>query len=207
RGFDEENPADEFHLVINEAAAKVLGWTPEEAIGRKIVYGDPGVGARPVVGVVRDAHFQGMRENVEPVVFYHLKARVWGYQRLLLVRYRAEELPGLLARIEGRWNELAHATPLEYSFYEDDLIRMHSREQKMGDLFTIFTAISVVIAVVGLVGLVAYSAEQRKKEIGVRKVFGASFLRIFVMMNMQYFKLMAIALLIATPLTWYLMHE
>lgn len=207
RGFDEDNPADEFHLVINEAAAKVLGWTPEEAIGRKIVYGDPGVGARPVVGVVRDAHFQGMRENVEPVVFYHLKARVWGYQRLLLVRYRAEELPGLLARIEGRWNELAHATPLEYSFYEDDLIRMHSREQKMGDLFTIFTAISVVIAVVGLVGLVAYSAEQRKKEIGVRKVFGASFLRIFVMMNMQYFKLMAIALLIATPLTWYLMHE
>ena len=206
RGFDENNPADENHLIINEATAKVLGWTPEDAIGRKIAYGDPDVGARPVIGVVRDVHFQGMRQNVEPVVFYHLKAHVWGAERLLLIRYREEELPGLLSRIESRWNELVNATPLEYSFYEDDLARLYSREQKMGDLFSIFTAISVVIAVVGLVGLVAYSAEQRKKEIGVRKVFGASFLRIFVMMNTQYFKLMAVALLIATPLTWYLMN-
>ncbi len=207
RGFDADNPADERHLIINEAAAKVLGWAPEDAIGRKIVYGDPAVGARPVIGVVRDFHFQGMRQNVEPVVFYHLKAPVWGAERLLTIRYREEELPAILNRIETRWNDLVRATPLEYSFYEDDLARQYSREQNMGDLFSIFTGISVAIAVVGLVGLVAYSAEQRKKEIGVRKVFGASFLRIFMMMNVQYFKLMAIALVIATPLTWYLMQE
>jgi putative ABC transport system permease protein len=102
---------------------------------------------------------------------------------------------------------LVPATPLEFSFYNEELKRQYRQEQQMGSLFTVFTVLSVTIAIIGLVGLVAYSAEQRKKEIGIRKVFGASTGSIYMMMNSHYIKLMIIALIIAVPLAWWFMQQ
>jgi putative ABC transport system permease protein len=93
------------------------------------------------------------------------------------------------------------------SFYDEEVRMQYQQEMKMGSLLSIFTALSITIAVIGLVGLVAYSAEQRKKEIGIRKVFGASLASIYVMINAQYIRLLVIALIIATPVSWWLMQQ
>ncbi len=97
--------------------------------------------------------------------------------------------------------------PFEYSFYNDEIQSRYQEEERLGSLFTIFTGLSMTIAVIGLIGLAAYSAEQRRKEIGVRKVFGASLTSIYIMMNVHYVRLMLVALVIATPLTWWVMQQ
>ena len=112
-----------------------------------------------------------------------------------------------MGKLESEWNKLVEATPFSLSFYDEEVRMQYQQEQRMASLFSIFTGLSITIAVIGLVGLVSYSAEQRKKEIGIRKVFGASLYRIYVMINTQYVRLLCISLLIATPASWLLMQQ
>ena len=109
--------------------------------------------------------------------------------------------------MENRWNQLVEAAPFETSFYDDEIKMQYQQESRVASLMSVFTGLSITIAVIGLVGLVAYSAEQRKKEIGIRKVFGASLGRIYLMINAQYVRLLGISLLIATPVSWWLMQQ
>jgi putative ABC transport system permease protein len=139
-------------------------------------------------------------------MFVHITANTWGDNRILMIRYDAAALKEVVARLEVRWNQLAQV-PFSFTIYSDHLRAQYRQEERMVSLFTIFTTLSIAIAVIGLVGLVAYSAEQRKKEIGIRKVFGASRGRIYVMINKQYVTLLVIALAVATPLTWFLMQQ
>jgi putative ABC transport system permease protein len=125
----------------------------------------------------------------------------------VLIKFQTNDVPKLITEIERRWNERAEETPFAFSFYDHDLKMQYNSEQRLGALFSIFTALSISIAIIGLVGLVSYSAEQRKKEIGIRKVFGASLTGIYIMMNGQYIKLILIALVVATPATWWLMKK
>ena len=207
RGFDLERPSDIDAVILTETTCKVLGWTPEEAVGKRIRYVGDEIGSQEVIGVARDVHVQPLRNDVQPFIFFNIKSKIYRPDRIALVRYEAEHLPELVKKIEHRWKQLAEAIPLSYAYYDESLKKQYQPEQRLGALFLIFTSLSITIAVMGLVGLVSYSAEQRKKEIGIRKVFGATLSGIYVMMNKEYLRLMLIALVMATPAAWWLMQQ
>lgn len=206
RGFDINRPSDKDAVVITETTARALGWFGEEAIGKRILYLGDILGPQEVIGIAKDFNTESLRENIMPVMFLNIESKYWGDNRIALVRYETSALQPLLARLEARWKQLSIA-PFSFTTYHDHLRAQYRQEERIVSLFTIFTALSIVIAVIGLVGLVAYSAEQRKKEIGIRKVFGASRSRIYLLINRPYVVLFLIALVLATPLTWYLMQQ
>lgn len=208
RPFEKNRPADKDAVIINETTAHLLGWDAEQALGKRISYiGDDLEKPQEIIGVARDFHLQSLHQNITPFMFFNITSNYEENGRIILVRYNTLELPAMVAKIENRWNQLAEATPFETSFYDEEVKMQYQQESRVASLMSVFTALSITIAVIGLVGLVAYSAEQRKKEIGIRKVFGASLGRIYVMINVQYVRLLGISLLIATPVSWWLMQQ
>ncbi|MBA4053615.1 MAG: cell division protein FtsX, partial [Marivirga sp.] len=208
RSFEKDRPADKDAVIINETTANLLGWSAEEALGKRMKYiGDDLDKPQEIIGVARDFHLQSLHQNITPFMFFNISSGYGENNRIILVRYNSMDLPALVSKIENRWNQLAEATPFETSFYDEELKMQYQQESRVASLMSVFTVLSITIAVIGLVGLVAYSAEQRKKEIGIRKVFGASLGRIYVMINAQYVRLLGISLLIATPVSWWLMQQ
>ncbi len=206
RTFDvEHNTADQTAFIANETVVKLFGWTPEEAIGKTIIYEGDEEREHEIIGVVKDFYFQSLRQAINPLFFNHVQSKIWGDMRVVAVKYNTEDLPELVRDIETKWNTHVQQTPMDVSFLEDDLANNYREDLRMGNIFGVFSGLSILIALIGLVGLVAYSAEVRKKEIGIRKVLGASRLGIVVMMNTHYVKLIAIGLLIAIPASWTLM--
>ncbi|MEJ0030851.1 MAG: ABC transporter permease [Bacteroidota bacterium] len=203
----EHNAADKRAFILNETAAKLFGWTPEEAIGKMIIYPGDDFAKSPVIGVMKDFHFQTMRQSINPLAFNSIDSEMWGDMRVVAIKYKTNDLPDLVQSIEKKWNSMVDQTPISFSFLEDDLAENYKEDRRLGDLFAIFASLSIVIAMIGLVGLVAYSTEVRKKEIGIRKVLGASRATILVMMNSSYVKLIALGLLISTPLGWFAMDN
>ena len=207
RAFDESRPSDQNAVVINETTARFFDWTPETALGKRIVYLGDDMGPQEVIGVAKDFHFASLHQNIMPFMFLNHNSNALGSKQVVLIRYDTQDVQSLVRKIESRWNKLVEATPFISSFYEEEVKMQYQQEQRMASLFSVFTGLSITIAVIGLVGLVSYSAEQRKKEIGIRKVFGASLSRIYIMINTQYVSLLLISLLIATPIAWLLMQQ
>jgi putative ABC transport system permease protein len=207
RSFDRSRPSDQNAVVINETTARFFEWTPETALGKRIKYLGDDMGPQEVIGVARDFHFRSLHQNIMPIMFFNQNSRAFGDMKVVLIRYNTQNIKRLTATLENQWNKLVEATPFSFSFYDEEVKMQYDQEQRMASLFSIFTGLSITIAVIGLVGLVSYSAEQRKKEIGIRKVFGASLSRIYIMINTQYVRLICISLLIATPAAWWLMQQ
>ncbi|MEI9919870.1 MAG: ABC transporter permease [Bacteroidota bacterium] len=203
----EHNAADKDGYIANETTVKLFGWTPEEALGKVIVYPGDDFSKAHIIGVMKDFHFTSLRRSINPMVFSSTESESWGDMRVVAIKYKTNDLPQLVESIEKKWNATVEQTPMSFSFLEDDLAQNYKEDQRLGDLFSIFAALSIVIAMIGLAGLVAYSAEVRKKEIGIRKVLGASRGTIIMMMNSSYVKLIALGLLISTPLGWYAMDN
>jgi putative ABC transport system permease protein len=207
RAFDENRPSDQNSIIITETTCNLIGWTPKEALGKRVVYVGDDIGTQEIIGVAKDFHLHSLRQNIFPFMFYNIHSKMWGDERIALIRYKTQNLAGLINQIERKWNQRSEAVPLSYSFYDEDVEKQYKQEQRLAALFLIFTGLSISIAIMGLVGLVSYSAEQRKKEIGVRKVFGASLSGIYFMMNKDYVRLMLIALIFATPTSWFIMER
>jgi len=207
RSYEESRPSDVNAVILNETAVKLFGWTPEEALGKHIIYLGDDVPQQEIIGVVKDFNFQSLRQNIRPFIFFNVKSNMWGDSRMVVIKVNTPDPTALIHKLEQRWNQLSSDVPFEYSFYNDEIQSRYQEEERLGSLFSVFTGLSMTIAVIGLIGLAAYSAEQRRKEIGVRKVFGASLTSIYIMMNVHYVRLMLVALVIATPLTWWVMQQ
>lgn len=207
RSFEKERPSDKNAVILNETAVRLLGWTPEQSIGQVVVYPGNDDTRHEIIGVMKDFHYQSMHQSITPILFNKIESDIWGDWRTLTVKFNTTDLAGLITRINEKWTKTLNDTPIDYSFLDQNLAMQYREEQRLGGLFGIFSTLSILIAVIGLVGLVAYSAEVRKKEVGIRKVFGASVSRIVVMMNSQYFRLLAIALVLATPVSWWLISQ
>ncbi|NOT73703.1 MAG: FtsX-like permease family protein [Cyclobacteriaceae bacterium] len=205
RQFKAGSVADSASVILNENAAQLFGWSPEEALGKFIVY--PDKGKLEVVGVVKDFNFRSLHSPISPMLFFTLNSGLWGSERFIAIKFKTQDVSELMEKIEQHWKRLAVATPIEFQFYDELLARQYEDESKLGRLFGVFACFSIGVGIIGLIGLVAYSAEQRKKEIGIRKVFGASVTKIFVMMNSQYIKLIVIALVVATPFAWWAVQQ
>ena len=165
RDFDESRPSDKNAIIITETTCNLIGWTPKEAVGKRIAYIGDDVGAQEVIGVAKDFHLHSLRQNIFPFMFYNIHSKMWGDDRIALIRYKTQNLPGLVNQIERKWNQMADAVPLSYSFYDEDVEKQYKQEQRLAAAFLIFTGLSISIAILGLVGLVSYSAEQRKRKL------------------------------------------
>lgn len=207
RYFEKERVSDHKAAILNETAARLLGWQPHESLGNRIKYVGEGLEPMEVVGVVKDFHSQSLRFNIAPVIMLNVAAPIWGDQRVIAVKFQAANTESLVKKIGSAWNKQVEATPFQYSFFKEEWEQQYQSESRMGSLFGFFTILAMIIAVIGLIGLVSYSVEQRRREISIRKVLGASVLRIISMMNRQYLKLILIGLLLATPIGWWVQQN
>lgn len=184
-------------MVLNEAAVKLFGYrSPQDAIGRKFdQWGRKGT----IIGVVRDFHFRSLQEVIKP-----LSIRIEpGGCDLLYVEVNAGNIPATIARVEKNWKQMLPDKPFSYFFLEEFFDRQYRAEDRFGKLFLYFAALAIVISCLGLMGLASYSTIQRTKEIGVRKIVGATVGNIVFLLSKDFLKLVAWSFLIAAPLSWY----
>ncbi len=205
RMFEKERPYDKYKIIITEMTARVFGWDNEEALGKKI--GD-GAGTLEVIGIVKDYHYTSLHRSISPAMFTHIDSPIWGDGRVVVLKVKSGATPDVIAAIENKWKAIANDNvPLNYTFLDEDWERQYREEVRMGGLFSLFTTLSILIASIGLVGLVTYAGEKRKKEIGVRKVVGASSAQVVMLLNKNFTRLIIIAFVIAVPIAWYAINQ
>ncbi|MCQ6960893.1 ABC transporter permease [Mucilaginibacter aquariorum] len=198
RNFSDQFLTDSSALIINETAGKMLGYNgdpSEKIININREY--------HIIGVVKDFNFNSLKDNVTPLVMTMTSDDMAS----LSIKISTGNLSALMNKLENKWKALAPNQQFEYSFMDEDFNAMYNNEQRMGKLFLIFTTLAVVIASLGLFSLAAYAAEQRNKEIGIRKVLGASVSAIVGMLSKDFIKLVLISFIIAAPLAWLAMHK
>jgi putative ABC transport system permease protein len=204
RWFSRDYGSDSTGIVINESAASILGY--KDPIGKKLYSSDnPTQGmnlAFTIIGVVKNFHFESLRQNVGP-----LTMRLGRFPMNTVVKLETADLPALLRAVEGRWKRLAPDMPFVYRFMDEGFDGMYRAEQRMGSVGLSFALLAILIACLGLFGLVTYMAEQRTREIGVRKVLGASVQSIVRMMSRDFLRLVLVASLIAFPIAYLMMNR
>jgi putative ABC transport system permease protein len=192
-----------FSLIINEAAARTLGFaSAEEAIDKRIHIGINDVTA-PVIGVTEDFHTSSLREKIDPVVMIIYPELYYDAG----ISIKTESMQQNIDFIRKTWSELYPEYYFDYEFLDEHLENLYRSEQRQLVLFRIFSGISIFIGCLGLLGLVSFMANQKLKEIGVRKVFGASVPGIISIFSKEFIALVLIAFMLATPLSWYLMDQ
>ena len=202
REFSKAYPTDTAAYIINEEAVKQLEWkTAESAIGRYISYG--GVKGK-VIGVVKDVQFESLHQKVIPLLFQLPRFDYFGK---LSVKVDGHNVQAALAMISKAWKKYQPETPFEFSFLDDKFAQLYNAEQHQGTLFTIFSCIAIFIACLGLLGLSAFTIGQRVKEIGLRKVLGATVPQIVTELSRDFLKLVIISAVIAMPIAWYAMNK
>ena len=200
RNFSKEVISDDsLGFVINKAAADMIGVSPEEILTRDFQYG--GVKGR-VLGVVDDFHFESLHEEIVPMVFQSGR-----FFNRISVKISGNDMQQALTHIENKWREFIPHRPFEYEFLSVEYQKLYEAEQKQGQLFTIFSGLAIIIACLGLFGLATFNTLQRVKEIGIRKVLGASVPHILTLLSKEIIILVLIANLIAWPLSWYFMDK
>lgn len=191
---------DSFSILINESMAAQMGWTPQEAIGQRF---NSLFGSEKVVGVMKDFHFVSLMEPVKPFVLdmAHEKQRVY-WIRYITVRLGPGDLQAQLSLLEKTWNKYSSAFPFTYFFLDNELAQQYASQERQGRLVGVFSGIAIFIACLGLFALAAFTAEQKTKEIGVRKVMGASALKITAMLTKRYLLLVTVAIIVSFPIGW-----
>ncbi|MBU2491757.1 MAG: ABC transporter permease [Bacteroidetes bacterium] len=199
RKFSREFSTDDSSsYIINEFAAKRLGWSPDEAIGKPLVYGDvPGT----IVGVLADFNFESLHNEVSPIIFVNTKTNGRNFSIRL-----SGNFPAAIDYLKGIWEKYNSDYPFEYSFLNEDFDSLYKSEEQLGEIFGVFSFLAVFIACLGLLGLASFAAEQKTKEIGIRKVLGASVTNIVSRFTFEFVKLILIANIIAWPIAYYGMN-
>jgi putative ABC transport system permease protein len=200
RDFSKQLASDTAALIVNQAFVDKFGW--KGALNKPVFRFSYGLQQYHVVGVVKDFHFESLRDKISPLALAYLPDN-----GALSVRMHTSDLPGLMSKIESRWKELSPNQQFAYTFMDTDFDATYRTEQRIGTLFISFSTLAILIACLGLFGLAAYAAEQRTKEIGIRKVLGASVSGIVGMLSMDFIKLVLISILIASPLAWWFMNK
>lgn len=195
RPFSKDFKSDTSNFVLNEKAVRIMGMTVQTAVGKQISIWDQ---KGTIVGVVKDFNFKPVQQPIEPMI---LKLNRWG--GIVVVRTPAAKTTESLAALEKICTTLDPAYPFSYNFLDQNIANLYQGEQRMGSLFNIFAILAIVISSLGLYGLSAFMAEQRTKEIGVRKVLGASITNMVFMLSTGFTKLILVAVVIAVPLAWW----
>jgi putative ABC transport system permease protein len=202
RDFSKEFSTDSSAAIINETLAKKLGW--EDPLNKKLT------GFRrneafdlKVIGIVEDFHFRSLHDVIEPAIMFPGE----NSNRFLIVRLNPGDPEQNLSLIRDKWDNIGISMAFDYYFLDEDFDRLYKADQRVGEVFIFFTLIAVIIACLGLFGLASYNAEQKKKEIGIRKALGSSVQIIVLMLTRQFIKWIVLANIIAWPLAYFFVSE
>jgi putative ABC transport system permease protein len=188
-------------MVLNEAAVKMFGYSsPQQAIGKRFKqWGREG----KIIGVTKDFHFRSLQQPIKPLSMRIEPERT----NLVSVDVSAANLPATLAAIENKWKSIVPNRPFSYYFLDEFFDKQYRTEERFGKLFLNFAVLAIIISCLGLLGLASYSTIQRTKEIGIRKVLGASVSGIVNLLSKDFLVLVIISFVIAAPVAWYFMHK
>ena len=202
RNFSKEFGGDSSGIIINEAAVKILGY--DDPIGKNIFRNttDGRTFKYEIIGVVKNFNFESLKQAIGPLAFF-LKEN----PGLISFKIKNANLTSLIKSIEAKWKTMAPGMPFSHRFLDDSFNDMYRDEQRVGKIALTFSVLAILIACLGLFGLAAFVAEQRTKEIGIRKVLGASVNGLVTLLSKDFVKLVIIAFVIAAPLAWYFMNK
>jgi putative ABC transport system permease protein len=204
RNFSAAFATDSLAMIINESAAKAFGWGTVDAIGKRIIRQNSDKGSNVafnIVGVVKDFNFKSLHEPITPLLM------TLQPEGGLIFKIKTTDVAGLLTTMKKQWDSYNTNEPFTYAFMDDLYNKTYSAEQKTGIILNIFSILTIFVACLGLFGLATYTAEQRTKEIGIRKVLGASVTQVTQMLSKEFLKLVVIASLIAFPAAWWAMNK
>ncbi|NEU08561.1 FtsX-like permease family protein [Flavihumibacter sp. R14] len=201
RNFSKDLASDSSAVIINEAAVRSFGWE-KNAIGKTInaVHRNGSQGSLRVIGVVKDFHFKSLHERISPLVM------VLGESDGLIVKLKTTDVEAVLQSVKVHWSELGPGEPFNYSFLDESFNNTYRFERTIGQILGIFAGLTILVACLGLFGLATFTTEQRIKEIGIRKVLGASISDIITLLSKDFLKLVLLANLLAWPLAWWGMN-
>lgn len=188
-----------YSLILNETAIKEIGWTPEESIGRQVDIGFKGT----VKAVIKDFHLASLHEPVMPLVIFLFDE----YQKVILIKINGNDVSSALASIKKIWNGRMQDKPFEFHFLDEEYDTLYKNEQNTARIFSTFSAIAILLACLGLFGIVAIMTVQRTKEIGIRKIMGATVVNIIMHLFADYLKPVFIAFIISVPLAFYFANK
>ncbi|SEI81794.1 putative ABC transport system permease protein [Dyadobacter koreensis] len=206
RMFSADFPADtNLKIVVNEAALRKFGIPLEKSVGQKLNFNmnENTIGSLEIIGVVKDFHFEDLHKVIQPYAFF-LNKDNFNY---MVAHVNTRDVSSVLPFMEAKWKALVPDEPFSYTFLNDDFQSNYSADARTSRIVNSFTIVSILISCLGLFGLAAFAAQQRIKEIGVRKVLGASVASIVALLSGDFMKLVLVSLIIATPLTWYVMSK
>lgn len=202
RNFAREHESDVTSAFLaNEAALRLVGWSPEEALGRTVDWGFAKKGQ--IVGVIRDFHYQPLKFSVKPLLL-HLRPIAYHY---LWLRIGSGDLAGTMGDLERTWARLFPDQPFDYTFLDQEMDQLYRADERLGKAFGLFAGLAVLVACLGLLGMISFVAEQRTREIGVRKAIGAKLRDIVLLLTWQFTRVVLVSVAIAIPLAWLLMSS
>lgn len=220
RNFDPGNVTDKHKIILNEEAVRILGWGPKEQwvndspIGKFVVQSFGEESKLEVIGVVKDFNFNSVKQKIEPLLIMHYENDLhWSYgwgRSFLSLRLNSttvqssDDMQAIIDNVKAQVADLDPSVIFQYSFMDEDYENTFRSERRMGVVLNLFAILAVVIACLGLFGLAAFSAEQRLKELGIRKVMGAKVQQLAVLFSREFMKLVLVAVVIACPVAWYL---
>lgn len=197
RFFSEDILSDSNAVIINEAAAREMAW--EEPVGEEIqtMWEENTIDKRDIIGVVKDFNFQTLKKEISPLIIFP------GSQgNMLLVRLSPGDYQRKISEIESSWRTMVSGSTFDYSFVDSNFDALYRKDQQIGTIISIFTVLAILVACMGLLGLATFTAEQRSKEIGIRKSLGASSFSIVGLLSAEYLKLIAVSFILAIPISY-----
>ena len=205
RDFSKELVSDSSAVLINQAAVNQFGY--ENPVGSMIyTYGgsndNPEVEGFRIIGVIEDFHYESLRSSISPLLF-----RLGERSGVAMFKVQMDNIETTIDFLESKWDQFAPGQPFEYRFVNDEFNRLYAQEQQTGKILTVFAGIAIIIACLGLFGLAAFTAEQRTKEIGIRKTLGASITNIIKLLSMNFIKLVVVSFVIASPIAYLMMNQ
>lgn len=203
RNFSNEISSDEeYSVVLNQRSVIELGLNPDDVIGRKISMPSWDIHDAPIIGVAADYHFSTLKDEIEPLAILS-----GGFHRRLAVKINMSNMKDGLLFIDNTFAELAPGFPMSYEFLDDSLMELYEKEQQQARVFSTFSALSIFLACLGIFGLAAYASQQRQKELGIRKVLGATAKQIIALISKEFVWLVLVASCIAIPVVWYFIKK
>jgi len=193
-------PSDSAYYILNETAVKQMG-LHSPYVGQSLSFHD---NKGTILGVVKDFNFQSLKEKVSPLIFYNYK---YHNKNILYVRTTGNHAQDAIAAVKNQYKKYATDTPFSYHFLDQDFEAQYKTDQRTGTLFNVFAGIAIFISCLGLFGLATYTAQVKTKEIGIRKVLGASISGIVKLLSKDFFKLIIVAIIIATPIAWWAINK
>jgi putative ABC transport system permease protein len=208
RDFDKGRPSDKYGLILNESAVRQFGYeSPQKAVGEKILLEVNRGRANEIIGVIKDYHQQSLQQKFTPIILFMDPDYKWIPVDFYSIKVQTQSVNALIEKVQQAWGRFFPESSFDYYFLDDFFNRQYQQDRQFGRTFMVFSSLAIIIACMGLFGLTSYNTARRTKEIGIRKVLGASVNSILSLLAWDTLKLILFSGMVAIPLSWYLVNQ